>query len=246
MVTLVIGGPLAWVVLAAALVVLADTLVGYGNGRASFWDVGFALLGCIPGAKGLTTVGGLARGIRGAADALHDGRAVAGVLHGGAALAHSTVDATRAHLAAVVTDLRRNLIHTVTVVTRLGPRPASAGVCDIGYLGDVPTSGNSLMTDARGASGRSGESRRPWGIKRSSVDKEMQHPKFGSFTRERKSQLWWSKDLTGHGGSTWKVFEEKERGLQWVADADEYGQFINNKHKGNTGMSISWKEFKIR
>ncbi|TDC78965.1 DUF6531 domain-containing protein [Streptomyces hainanensis] len=63
-VVMIIGGPLAWVVLAAALVVLADTLYDYANGEASLWDVAFAALDCIPGMKGLTTLGGLARGMR--------------------------------------------------------------------------------------------------------------------------------------------------------------------------------------
>ncbi|MDT0307400.1 RHS repeat-associated core domain-containing protein [Streptomyces sp. DSM 44917] len=66
-VVLIIGGPLAWVVLAAALVVLADTLIDYANGRATLWDVAFAALDCIPGMRGLTTLGGLARGLRGLA-----------------------------------------------------------------------------------------------------------------------------------------------------------------------------------
>ncbi|TDC72437.1 putative T7SS-secreted protein, partial [Streptomyces hainanensis] len=57
-VVMIIGGPLAWVVLAAALVVLADTLYDYANGEASLWDVAFAALDCIPGMKGLTTLGG--------------------------------------------------------------------------------------------------------------------------------------------------------------------------------------------
>ncbi|TDC04856.1 RHS repeat protein, partial [Streptomyces sp. 8K308] len=47
-----------------ALVVLADTLYDYANGRASLWDVAFAALDCIPGMKGLTTLGGLAAGMR--------------------------------------------------------------------------------------------------------------------------------------------------------------------------------------
>ncbi|MDT0345120.1 DUF6531 domain-containing protein [Streptomyces litchfieldiae] len=63
-VVMIIGGPLAWVVLAAALVVLTDTLVKYAQGRASLFDVAFAALDCIPGMKGLTTLGGLARGMR--------------------------------------------------------------------------------------------------------------------------------------------------------------------------------------
>ncbi|MFI7275725.1 DUF6531 domain-containing protein [Streptomyces sp. NPDC049879] len=72
-VVMIIGGPLAWVVLAAALVVLADTLVKYANGQASLWDVAFAALDCIPGMKGLTTLGGLARGLRGGLTAARTG-----------------------------------------------------------------------------------------------------------------------------------------------------------------------------
>ncbi|TDC28023.1 hypothetical protein E1265_00350 [Streptomyces sp. 8K308] len=63
-VVMIIGGPLAWVVLAAALVVLADTLYRYANGEASLWDVAFAALDCVPGMRGLTTLGGLAAGVR--------------------------------------------------------------------------------------------------------------------------------------------------------------------------------------
>jgi RHS repeat-associated protein len=63
-IVMIIGGPLAWVVLAAALIVLADTLIDYANGNASLWDVAFAALDCIPGFKGLTTVAGLAGGIK--------------------------------------------------------------------------------------------------------------------------------------------------------------------------------------
>ncbi|MDT0320227.1 DUF6531 domain-containing protein [Streptomyces millisiae] len=66
-IALIIGGPIAWVVLAAAVVVLADTLIKFANGEASLWDVAFAALDCIPGMRGLTTLGGLARGIRGLA-----------------------------------------------------------------------------------------------------------------------------------------------------------------------------------
>ena len=72
-VVMIIGGPLAWVVLAAALVVLADTLVKYAQGKASLWDVAFAALDCIPGMKGLTTLGGLARGLRGGLSAARTG-----------------------------------------------------------------------------------------------------------------------------------------------------------------------------
>ncbi|MFJ8599708.1 DUF6531 domain-containing protein [Streptomyces shenzhenensis] len=65
-VALIIGGPiLGAIVLIAALVVLADTLYKYSQGQASLWDVAFAALDCIPGGKGITTLGGLARGMKG-------------------------------------------------------------------------------------------------------------------------------------------------------------------------------------
>ncbi|MEE4544881.1 hypothetical protein V2S66_23310 [Streptomyces sp. V4-01] len=55
-IALIIGGPIAWIVFAAALLVLADTLYKYSQGQASLWDVGLAALSCIPMTKGLTTL----------------------------------------------------------------------------------------------------------------------------------------------------------------------------------------------
>ncbi|MGW4101975.1 DUF6531 domain-containing protein [Streptomyces sp. NPDC004976] len=64
-VAMIIGGPiLGAIVLIAALVVLADTLYKYSKGQVSLWDVGLAALDCIPGMKGLTTLGGLAKGLK--------------------------------------------------------------------------------------------------------------------------------------------------------------------------------------
>ncbi|WP_328771221.1 RHS repeat-associated core domain-containing protein [Streptomyces sp. NBC_00286] len=66
-IAMIIGGPiLGAIVLVAALVVLADTLNKYAKGQASLWDVGLAALDCIPGMKGLTTLGGLAKGLKSA------------------------------------------------------------------------------------------------------------------------------------------------------------------------------------
>ncbi|WP_432188859.1 RHS repeat-associated core domain-containing protein [Streptomyces sp. Tue6028] len=65
-IAMIIGGPiLGAIVLIAALVVLADTLNKYAKGQASLWDVAFAALDCIPGGKGLTSLGKLAKGMRG-------------------------------------------------------------------------------------------------------------------------------------------------------------------------------------
>jgi uncharacterized protein YukE len=80
-IVMIIGGPLAWIVLAAALLVLADTLYKMSKGQADGWDLAFALLDCIPGAKGLTTAAGL---IGGAAALIKGGK---GLLAGGVKLA---------------------------------------------------------------------------------------------------------------------------------------------------------------
>ncbi|WP_129308873.1 DUF6531 domain-containing protein [Streptomyces sp. L2] len=64
-VAMIIGGPiLGAIVLVAALVVLADTLNKYRKGQASLWDVAFAAMDCIPGGKGITSVGKLAKGMK--------------------------------------------------------------------------------------------------------------------------------------------------------------------------------------
>lgn len=57
-VLMIVGGPL-WLIIAvvvAGLIILADTLVNYSQGKASLWDVGLAVLSRIPITKGFTTL----------------------------------------------------------------------------------------------------------------------------------------------------------------------------------------------
>ncbi|MCF3133282.1 DUF6531 domain-containing protein [Streptomyces olivochromogenes] len=64
-IAMIIGGPiLGAIVLIAALVVLADTLNKYRKGQAGLLDVAFAAMDCIPGGKGLTSLGKLAKGMK--------------------------------------------------------------------------------------------------------------------------------------------------------------------------------------
>ncbi len=72
-VVMIIGGPLAWLVVAAALLVLADTINKYLHGKASLWDVAFAALDCIPMTKGLTTAGGLLKMMKEAPELIRSG-----------------------------------------------------------------------------------------------------------------------------------------------------------------------------
>jgi len=60
--------------------------------------------------------------------------------------------------------------------------------------------------------------------------------------RDPETGLWWAKDFAGHGGSAWKVFQETGKGLEWLADADKYGDYLGGKHKGPIGLFIPWKD----
>jgi hypothetical protein len=97
-VVLIIGGPLAWVVLAAALIVLADTLMKYAKGEASLLDVGLAALSCIPGTKGLTTLKELTAAFK------------AGGMLGAASHLTVAVKGMVVNLAATANALRRNFL----------------------------------------------------------------------------------------------------------------------------------------
>ncbi|MEU9209026.1 putative T7SS-secreted protein [Streptomyces sp. NPDC048415] len=55
-IVMIVGGPLGWLVFAAALVVLADTIRKMANGQAGWGDLLFAALDCIPATKGFTSL----------------------------------------------------------------------------------------------------------------------------------------------------------------------------------------------
>ena len=58
---------------------------------------------------------------------------------------------------------------------------------------------------------------------------------------------WWSKDVTGYGTngtSAFKVYKQVGKTLVWVADAEQNGQFIEGKHKGEAGKRVDMKKMK--
>ncbi|HET9655786.1 MAG TPA: RHS repeat-associated core domain-containing protein, partial [Kineosporiaceae bacterium] len=73
-VALFVSGPLGWALMAAAVVaggvILADKLNRYARGQASLLDVGIAVLGVIPGGRGVFSVSKLAGAARGLVPAL--------------------------------------------------------------------------------------------------------------------------------------------------------------------------------
>ena len=61
--------------------------------------------------------------------------------------------------------------------------------------------------------------------------------------QDPKMGLYWARDTERHGNSAFKVFELRKGGkeLHWISDADEFGNYIINKHKGETGLVIKVK-----
>jgi uncharacterized protein YukE len=55
-IVMIVGGPLGWLVFAAALIVLADTIRKMLDGQAGWGDLIFAVLDCIPATKGFTSL----------------------------------------------------------------------------------------------------------------------------------------------------------------------------------------------
>lgn len=92
-----------------------------------------------------------------------------------------------------------------------------------------------------------------WEVTRENSDRMGTHirGKFSNFLRTRNpnsqgQKHWWSRDTAGHGKSAWKVFEERQDGLHWIEDADQYGNYMPDKHKGPTGLFIPWKDLVLR
>jgi len=88
-----------------------------------------------------------------------------------------------------------------------------------------------------------GVASKEWEIKR--YDKVAEHSKFGKIYRDPTTAQWWAKDLAGHGGSVWKVFKETATGLEWIADADKQGDYVD-KNRGEIGRFIPWKQLSAK
>ena len=99
------------------------------------------------------------------------------------------------------------------------------------------------MTATGGGGGSGGKKeRKKWEITKEGTDESRVSDRFGRFDKSKSDGRWWSRDQAGHGGSKWKVFKEESDGLHWIADADEFGDFIPAKHKGPTGTFIPWED----
>lgn len=81
-----------------------------------------------------------------------------------------------------------------------------------------------------------------WRLTKEGAEAIKNHKTFGTIYKSTSDGLWWAVDNAGHGGSKFKVFRETKKGLEWIYDADEFGDFIMNKHKGETGKLIPWDQ----
>jgi RHS repeat-associated protein len=72
------------------------------------------------------------------------------------------------------------------------------------------------------------------------IDYNINNSKVSAY-QDPKTELYWARDTEGHGGSAYKVFRKVSGELRWVADADEYGNYMPKKHKGSIGMRIKIK-----
>lgn len=85
-----------------------------------------------------------------------------------------------------------------------------------------------------------------WEALKARSDKRARSVRFGKMYRDPITKLWWSKDLSGHGGSCYKVFKEGSKGFELLFDAAKGGVRMLNKHKGPIGVLIPYKEVVFR
>ncbi|OJX37585.1 MAG: hypothetical protein BGO87_10945 [Flavobacteriia bacterium 40-80] len=86
-------------------------------------------------------------------------------------------------------------------------------------------------------------SRGLWKLTDAGASAIKNHRTWGKFYKGSDG-LWWAEDITKHGSSRFKVFKETDKGLEWINNADEFGDFIRNQHKSPTGKFIPWGELK--
>ena len=91
-----------------------------------------------------------------------------------------------------------------------------------------------------------------WDVKEpKEATKVGEHGQFGKIYKDPTQmvgtkEVWWTKDRAGHGGSKYKLYKEEKREFKWMADLDETGKVLVNKHKGPRGRDIdksriNWK-----
>jgi len=120
-------------------------------------------------------------------------------------------------------------LYTLITGTEYGTGENVSGVWRL--AGMIP-----LVSEARKARGI-------WKLTEEGAEAVKTHGIWGKFYKGSDG-LWWSEDITKHGSSQFKVFKETNKGLEWVSNADKYGDFVKNQHKSSTGTFIPWGQLK--
>ncbi|QJS14625.1 hypothetical protein HKX69_27410 [Streptomyces argyrophyllae] len=84
-----------------------------------------------------------------------------------------------------------------------------------------------------------------WKLTKEGSSKTMKGGPFKTtFYKSSSDGTWWTQDVTGHGESAFKVYRETRKGLEWISDADKYGNYMPDKWKGATGRFIPWNKLR--
>ncbi|MGF7234473.1 MAG: hypothetical protein ACQSGP_05885, partial [Frankia sp.] len=185
-VALIIGGPLAWIVFAAALIVLADTLIKYAQGKASLWDVALAALACIPMTKGLTSLGEIATVLREGEGALGVARLIAVGARGQLADMITGIRGLGRGLTTVVKGLPDALSNSIRLVEAAGADGSRVFAGITGDSGPLRDLFMAAMADARGGGGGAV---RPWPTDDSGYAVQQRDLDFLGISNEQVN--WW-------------------------------------------------------
>jgi len=77
-----------------------------------------------------------------------------------------------------------------------------------------------------------------WDIRKYSKGQVKVNFQGNKLSAQFDGKYYWLDDLAGHGNSAFKVFKKEGKYLKWFSDADEFGNFITGKHKGNVGLKL--------
>ncbi len=86
--------------------------------------------------------------------------------------------------------------------------------------------------------GDCGSKKTKWDIKKYSKGEVKTSYNGTPMKAQFDGKYYWLQDKAGHGNSAFKVFKRSNKELKWVFDADEFGNFIPNKHKSPVGMTL--------
>ncbi|HKT02973.1 MAG TPA: RHS repeat-associated core domain-containing protein, partial [Rugosimonospora sp.] len=83
--------------------------------------------------------------------------------------------------------------------------------------------------------------RQLWQLTREGASATKQGGPFNTtFFKSASDGTWWTTDVAGHGESAFKVYQETSKGLEWIANATKYGDYMTNQWKSSVGRFIPW------